>query len=82
MENSYSSLHAFFPLTTLRMILGMMMKMIMITTSSFWNIFSGGQCFNNTELMLSEWEDGPGVTMKSQCEYGHSPLLVSKTGFI
>jgi len=26
--------------------------------------------------------DGPGVMMKSQCEYGRFPLLVSKTRFI
>ena len=31
---------------------------------------------------MLEWEAGPGVMMKSQCEYGCSPLLVSKTRFI
>jgi len=31
---------------------------------------------------LLEGEAGPGVTMKSQCEYGRSLLLVSKTRFI
>lgn len=51
MENSYSSLHALFPLTTLGMLFDMMM--MMITTTYLWTIsFSDGECFDSIQLTL------------------------------